>query len=125
MYPGLNQVDILNSDSLSHVTVPLGSEGCQGKSVDVSHYGGSNPKGCLSREGATVTEDFTDGASEVDCLSDCGHFATSGALTLTKYPRQPHFPLGTRVRVLGGEEPTLKENCASLDPTLRASILAI
>ena len=107
MHPSLNQVDILNSDSLSHVTVPHGSKGCQRKSVDVSHYGGSNPKGCLSREGAAITEDFTDGASEMDCLSDCGHFATSGALTLTKYPRQPNSPPGMRVRVLGGEEPTL------------------
>ena len=125
MHPGLNQVGLLNSDSLSHVTVPHRSEGCQGKSVDVSRHGGSNPNGCLSREGATVTEDFTDSASEVDCLSDCGHFATSSSLTLTKYPRQHHSPLGMRVRVLGGEEHTLKENCASLHPTLRASILAI
>ena len=80
MHPSLNQVDILNSDSLSHVTVPHGSKGCQRKSVDVSHYGGSNPKGCLSREGAAITEDFTDGASEMDCLSDCGHFATKVCL---------------------------------------------
>ena len=52
------------------------------KNLAVRHYGSSNSKWHLSREGVAITGDCKYSPSEADKMSDSSHMATPNALTL-------------------------------------------